>query len=53
MAEKTIHLIITRQDGPDATPYKEEFKIPYRPNMNVIGCLRQKSSSYCLGNELS
>ena len=41
MAEKTIHLIITRQDGPDATPYKEEFKIPYRPNMNVIGCLME------------
>ncbi|WP_027417782.1 succinate dehydrogenase iron-sulfur subunit [Aneurinibacillus terranovensis] len=41
MAEKTIHLIITRQDGPDTTPYKEEFKIPYRPNMNVIGCLME------------
>ncbi|WP_339059981.1 succinate dehydrogenase iron-sulfur subunit [Tepidibacillus marianensis] len=41
MSEKTIHLIITRQDGPDAQPYKEEFKVPYRPNMNVIGALME------------
>jgi succinate dehydrogenase / fumarate reductase iron-sulfur subunit len=41
MAEKLIHLIITRQDSPDSTPYKEEFKIPYRPNMNVIGALME------------
>ncbi|GAB7388715.1 succinate dehydrogenase iron-sulfur subunit [Bacillaceae bacterium] len=41
MAEKTIHLIVTRQDGPNGTPYKEEFKIPYRPNMNVIGALME------------
>jgi len=42
MAEqKTVTFIITRQDGPDATPYKEEFKIPYRPNMNVISALME------------
>ena len=41
MADKVIHLIITRQDSPDGTPYKEEFKIPYRPNMNVIGALME------------
>ncbi len=41
MADKIIHLIITRQDSPDSTPYKEEFKIPYRPNMNVIGALME------------
>ncbi|MFY0545383.1 succinate dehydrogenase iron-sulfur subunit [Brevibacillus sp. H7] len=41
MADKLIHLIITRQDSPDSTPYKEEFKIPYRPNMNVIGALME------------
>ncbi|MGE5703915.1 MAG: succinate dehydrogenase iron-sulfur subunit [Clostridia bacterium] len=41
MAEKLIHLIITRQDTPDSTPYTEEFKIPYRPNMNVISCLME------------
>jgi len=41
MAEKLIHLIITRQDSPDSTPYKEEFKIPYRPGMNVISALME------------
>ncbi len=41
MADRSIHLIITRQDGPDSAPYKEEFKIPYRPNMNMISCLME------------
>jgi len=41
MADKLIHLIITRQDSPDGTPYTEEFKIPYRPNMNVISALME------------
>ncbi|MBO8172394.1 MAG: succinate dehydrogenase iron-sulfur subunit [Bacillaceae bacterium] len=41
MAEREIHLIITRQDGPDNAPYQEEFKLPYRPNMNIIGCLME------------
>jgi succinate dehydrogenase / fumarate reductase iron-sulfur subunit len=41
MSKQTIHLIITRQDGPDSQPYKEEFKIPYRPNMNVISALME------------
>ncbi|UFJ39116.1 succinate dehydrogenase iron-sulfur subunit [Brevibacillus humidisoli] len=41
MADKYVHLIITRQDTPDSTPYKEEFKIPYRPNMNVISALME------------
>lgn len=36
---KTIRLIITRQDGPDATPYTDSFDVPYRPNMNVISAL--------------
>jgi succinate dehydrogenase / fumarate reductase, iron-sulfur subunit len=38
---KTISLIITRQDSPDSQPYDEEFKIPYRPNMNVISALME------------
>ncbi|WAA11615.1 succinate dehydrogenase iron-sulfur subunit [Fervidibacillus halotolerans] len=38
---KTVTLIITRQDGPDSEPYKETFKIPYRPNMNVISALME------------
>src|SRR5699024_2847986 len=42
MAEqKTVTFIITRQDGPDSTPYKETFKIPYRRNMNIISGLME------------
>lgn len=41
MAEKLVHLIITRQDNPESAPYTEEFKIPYRPNMNVISALME------------
>ncbi|WP_338555072.1 succinate dehydrogenase iron-sulfur subunit [Paenibacillus sp. KS-LC4] len=40
-ATKTVKFIITRQDGPDSAPYKEEFEIPYRPNMNVISGLME------------
>ena len=36
----TIRFKITRQDGPDATPYVEVFEIDYRPNMNVISSLQ-------------
>src|ERR1700719_3668336 len=38
---KTIKFIISRQEGPDAAPYQEEFEIPYRPNMNVISALME------------
>src|SRR5690625_6394820 len=42
MAEaKTITFIITRQDRRDSAPYEETFKIPYRPNMNVISALME------------
>lgn len=41
MSEKTVRIIVTRQDSPDGTPYQEEFEIPYRPNMNVIGALME------------
>ena len=30
-----------RQDGPEGKSYTEEFKIPYRPNMNVISALME------------
>lgn len=36
---KTVHLIIERQDSPNADPYTEEFEVEYRPGMNVIACL--------------
>lgn len=39
--QRMIHLIIERQDRPDSKPYTAEFKIPYRPNMNVIACLME------------
>ncbi|NBI28850.1 succinate dehydrogenase iron-sulfur subunit [Chengkuizengella marina] len=38
---KTIRFIITRQEDQQSKPYKEEFEIPYRPNMNVIGALME------------
>ncbi|WP_053218985.1 succinate dehydrogenase iron-sulfur subunit [Virgibacillus senegalensis] len=41
MADKTVTLIITRQDSPDSSPYEETFKIPYRENMNVISALME------------
>lgn len=39
--QKTIRLIVTRQDSPDSQPYEEEFEIPYRPNMNVISAFME------------
>lgn len=41
MSNKEIHLIIERQDHTDSAAYTQEFKIPYRPNMNVIACLME------------
>lgn len=38
---KTVQLIITRQKDRDSEPYKEEFEIPYRENMNVISALME------------
>ncbi|GAB4075041.1 succinate dehydrogenase iron-sulfur subunit [Barrientosiimonas marina] len=40
MAEKsTVTFIVTRQDSPDSSPYKETFEVPYTRNMNVISGL--------------
>lgn len=41
MSEKIVHLIVTKQAGPNDKPYKEEYKIPYRKNMNVISALME------------
>lgn len=38
---KKVRLIISRQDGPDTTPYEEVFEVPYRQNMNVISALME------------
>ena len=34
-----VNLKIKRQAGPESEPYWEEFRVRYRPNMNVIICL--------------
>jgi len=34
-----IGLRIKRQGNPNSAPYWEEFRIPYRPEMNVLTCL--------------
>jgi succinate dehydrogenase / fumarate reductase iron-sulfur subunit len=34
-----IEVTVRRQDGPDAAPYDEMFRIPYRLRMNVISVL--------------
>lgn len=36
-----IHLKIKRQDSPQEPSYWEEFKIPYKPNMNVVSTLME------------
>lgn len=40
-ANRTIKLVVTRQDGENGKSYTEDFEIPYRPNMNVIGALME------------
>ncbi|HDC8907179.1 TPA: succinate dehydrogenase iron-sulfur subunit, partial [Staphylococcus aureus] len=39
--QKTVKLIIKRQDTSDSKPYEETFEIPYRENLNVIACLME------------
>lgn len=39
--QRTIRLIITRQDDADSQPYQEEFAVPYRKNMNIISVLME------------
>lgn len=40
MAEqKMLDVEVQRQDSADSQPYWEKFKVPYRPNMNVISVL--------------
>jgi succinate dehydrogenase / fumarate reductase, iron-sulfur subunit len=38
---ETVTMKIRRQDSPEAQPYFETFKVPYRKNMNVISALQQ------------
>lgn len=39
--QKSVHLKIRRQDGPDKASYWEEFQVPYTQKMNVISCLME------------
>lgn len=39
--EKTIKLMIRRQDGPDQSNYWQRFEIEYEPQLNVITCLQR------------
>lgn len=39
--EKNIRVITTRQAEPNMKPYKEEFEVPYRPNLNIISLLME------------
>lgn len=41
MSEKTIKIIVKRQDGPSEKSYEQHFQIPYRPNMTVIAALME------------
>ena len=34
-----VHLRIRRREGPDQPSRWEEFKVPYKPNMNVVSAL--------------
>ena len=36
-----ILLRIRRQDGPNEPGYTQEFRLDYRPNLNVIACLQE------------
>ena len=42
MAEqKKVRFIIEPQDGPDVSPYKQEFDVDYRPGLNVVAALME------------
>jgi succinate dehydrogenase iron-sulfur subunit len=40
-AERAIELRVRRQVGPDAEPYWETFRIPWRPQHNVVSALME------------
>ena len=43
--ERTIELRVRRQDGPDAAPYWHVFRIPWKPQHNVISALMEVRSN--------
>ena len=38
-AQKFVEIRMRRRDRPDAPQRWEEFRVPYRPNLNIISCL--------------
>ncbi|HEY4014717.1 MAG TPA: succinate dehydrogenase iron-sulfur subunit [Polyangiaceae bacterium] len=38
-SDRSVHLKVKRQDGPGLPSYWQEFRVPWRPHMNVIGAL--------------
>jgi succinate dehydrogenase / fumarate reductase iron-sulfur subunit len=38
---RTVHLKVKRQDGPQQKSYWHEFRLPWRPHMNVISALME------------
>ncbi|WP_312754463.1 succinate dehydrogenase iron-sulfur subunit [Rummeliibacillus suwonensis] len=38
-AQKYVEVEVQRQDDSNSNPYWEKFRVPYRPNMNVISVL--------------
>jgi len=51
MTDKFVHLKVKRQNNPKSSPYWEEFKIPYKKNLNVVSALMeiQKNPVNALG----
>ncbi|KMK74607.1 succinate dehydrogenase iron-sulfur subunit [Alkalihalobacillus pseudalcaliphilus] len=41
MSEKQVVIKVLRQDDQTSEPYEEEFKLDYRPNMNIISALME------------
>jgi succinate dehydrogenase / fumarate reductase iron-sulfur subunit len=39
--EREIEMRVKRQDGPDATPYWQTFRIPWKPRHNVLSVLME------------
>lgn len=40
-SQRVVKLRVKRQDGPRARSYWEQFEVPWRPRMNVIGALME------------
>jgi succinate dehydrogenase / fumarate reductase iron-sulfur subunit len=40
-AERTIELRVRRQEGPEAAPYWQSFRVPWKPHHNVISALME------------